>query len=119
MQRLSHPQNISISYHQYPHYPAEALKAAALLYEYTLTDKGTYLAAPADIQTSLEVYLIGSGAADDPLLNPARLLLGAKTPDTNIGYAKDFLAWMVHAEGGQKVIREFKINGQVLYSVAP
>lgn len=52
-------------YHQYPRFPVEALRAAAALEEYTLTDRGTYTVADPAVRGALEVYLVGSDSAKD------------------------------------------------------
>lgn len=33
--------------------------------------------------------------------------------------AHKFADWIIHRDGGQKVIEEFEVNGEILYSVAP
>jgi len=104
-------------YHQYPRFPVEALRAAALLEEYTLTDRGTYTVSNCDVQKALRAYLVGSDAADDLLLNPARVLRGRSPMDQEL--AVDFLQWMEDDDGGQDVIRNFKLNGVTLYTTAP
>jgi len=55
----------------------------------------------------------------DPLLNPARVLLGSKADPANANIWNGFMEWVVEKDGGQKVIREFEKSGQVLYSEAP
>jgi hypothetical protein len=30
-----------------------------------------------------------------------------------------FVDWLIEADGGQKTIRDFAVNGEVLYTVAP
>jgi len=117
--RLQVPWGLAYSnwYHQYPRFPVEALRAAALLEEYTLTDKGTYTVSSFDIQKALRVYRVGSDAADDILLNPARVLRGKSPMDREL--AIDFLRWMEDDRGGQDVIRHFKLNDVILYSTAP
>ncbi|KAG6843824.1 hypothetical protein H0H87_012883 [Tephrocybe sp. NHM501043] len=109
----------SIWYHQYPRFPLQAIEAASLLSEYTLTDRGTWLSSPATVTDNLNIYKAGSDNATDPLLNPARVLLGSKADSANKEIWTAFMEWVVSADGGQKVIREFKKNGQVLYSEAP
>lgn len=104
-------------YHQYPRFPVEALRAAASLEEYTLTDKGTYTASDSSVQEALQIFLIGSDAADDRLLNPARVLRSKYPMDEEL--AIDFLRWMKDDGGGQGVVREFKVKGVTLYSTAP
>ena len=106
-------------YHQYPRFPQQALQAAGLLSEYTLTDKGTYLSSNKTVQQSVKIFINGSDSASDPLLNPARLLLGAKATPGNSQLARKFLEWMCEKNGGQAVVRNFKINEETLYSEAP
>jgi ABC-type tungstate transport system permease subunit len=33
--------------------------------------------------------------------------------------ATAFVDWLVEAEGGQKTISDFSVNGEVLYTIAP
>lgn len=33
--------------------------------------------------------------------------------------ATAFVDWLIDADGGQKTIRDFAVNGEVLYTVAP
>jgi ABC-type tungstate transport system permease subunit len=33
--------------------------------------------------------------------------------------ATAFVDWIIEAEGGQKTIRDFAVNGQTLYTIAP
>jgi ABC-type tungstate transport system permease subunit len=33
--------------------------------------------------------------------------------------ATAFVDWLIEAEGGQKTIRDFAVNGEVLYTIAP
>jgi len=106
-------------YHQYPRFPLQALEAAALLSEYTITDRGTYLSSPASVTNGVTIYKAGSDDASDPLLNPAHVLLGAKADPTSTDISQAFMKWVVSADGGQKVIANFKKNGEVLYSQAP
>jgi len=104
-------------YHQYPRFPVEALRAAAALEEYTLTDRGTYTVADPAVRGALEVYLVGSDSAKDKLLNPARVLRSAFAMNERL--ARDFMSWMKHDNGGQAVIRSFAVNGVILYTPAP
>lgn len=106
-------------YHQYPRFPIQALNAAAVLDEYTLTDRGTWLSSKPAVTESLHIYKAGTDAASDPLLNPAHVLLGAKVEPAYKNICERFMDWVISADGGQKVIREFKHGGQVLYSQAP
>lgn len=103
-------------YHQYINFPIQALTAAILLQEYTLTDRGTFLSLPANLTSQTTIYKAATDAADDPLLNPAHLLVGSRAP--NPATAKAFAQWLV-GEDGQRVIERFSKNGQQLYSPAP
>ncbi|EER29155.1 extracellular tungstate binding protein, putative [Coccidioides posadasii C735 delta SOWgp] len=104
-------------YHQYITFPIQALTAAILLREYTITDYGTYLSIPRGLRDQMVIYKKGTNDADDPLLNPAHLLVGARAKNAEM--AKEFAKWLVSKEGGQKVIEGFKKDGQQLYSPAP
>ena len=106
-------------YHQYPRFPLQALEAAAKLSEYTLTDRGTWLSSPESVTSQLHIFKAGSDDADDPLLNPAHVLLGTKADSANQAVWKEFMSWVVSKDGGQKVIAGFEKGGQVLYSQAP
>ncbi|KZS96901.1 hypothetical protein SISNIDRAFT_450659 [Sistotremastrum niveocremeum HHB9708] len=104
-------------YHQYARFPLEALKAASLLSEYTITDYGTYLSSPEQVQDDVVIYKKSTGDEDDLLLNPAHVLLRTGAQD-NI-YATAFMRWMASADGGQAVVANYAINGDVLYLPAP
>lgn len=103
-------------YHQYIAFPIQALTAAILLDEYTITDRGTILSLDAKLRNQTVIYKAGSDNADDPLLNPAHLLVGKKAPHPKV--ASDFAKWVV-GKRGQAVIIGFKKAGQQLYSPAP
>lgn len=103
-------------YHQYIAFPIQALTAAILLEEYTITDLGTILSLDADIRNQTRIYKAGSDDADDPLLNPARALIGKKAP--NADEAAEFVKWLV-SDNGQDVIAGFEKDGERLYSRAP
>ncbi|CAE6500282.1 unnamed protein product [Rhizoctonia solani] len=120
-------------YHQYTMYPIDALKAAALLGEYTITDRGTWLSTPTNITSMLVRYNEGEddvtqsiaskpeGAAD-PLLNPAFFLTSTKICENNKKLADDFLNWTIHSDLGQKVIENFRGKAspsEWLYTRAP
>ncbi|CAE6448990.1 unnamed protein product [Rhizoctonia solani] len=119
-------------YHQYVAFPIDALKAAATLGEYTITDRGTWLSTPTNYTSMLARYNEGQddpiqstpgqeeGPAN-PLLNPAFFLSSTKVCDGNKQLADDFLSWTI-SEAGQKVIEDFR--GQTsptewLYTRAP
>ena len=67
----------------------------------------------------LKEYFQAQGKDDeeDPLLNPAHLLVG--TEAANKEMANKFADWMIKEDGGQKVIKEFQKNGIDLYTTAP
>ncbi|KAF8637054.1 hypothetical protein AX16_010909 [Volvariella volvacea WC 439] len=121
-------------YHQYPRFPIQALEAAALLGEYTITDRGTWLSSDPSVVAKLKIYKEGGDTdPNDLLLNPAHALLGAKAKPKNKEIWTDFMDWVlfkiedVHAAdpllGGQNVIDMFKKppgpTGQRLYSESP
>ncbi|EGN94555.1 hypothetical protein SERLA73DRAFT_188517 [Serpula lacrymans var. lacrymans S7.3] len=113
-------------YHQYPRFPLEALSAASLLAEYTLSDHGIWLSSPANVKSNMKIYAIGLDSDSDAdetnpdiLLNPAHILLGARADEKFKEECQHFMDWVVSPDGGQKVIREFKKEGEVLYSEAP
>ncbi|KAI9571744.1 hypothetical protein HD554DRAFT_2312053 [Boletus coccyginus] len=111
-------------YHQYPRFPLQSLNAASVLSEYTLTDKGTWLSSPTSVTSTLTIFAEGGDTdPDDPLLNPAHVLLGAKANTANEEIWNGFMKWVVAADGGQLVIKEFKkppgVGGVQLYSPAP
>ncbi|KAF9443917.1 hypothetical protein P691DRAFT_796946 [Macrolepiota fuliginosa MF-IS2] len=114
-------------YHQYPRFPLQALEAASLLGEYTLTDRGTWLSSTPDVQSKLTIYKAGTDNETDLLLNPAHVLI-AKTEnllDSELG--KAFADWVglydsQNSDGGQYVVEKFTGNAQTkepLYTRAP
>jgi ABC-type tungstate transport system permease subunit len=103
-------------YHQFPAFPIQALTTAIVLKEYTLTDRGTYLSLPANVTGGMAIYKASTDDEDDPLLNPAHLLIGNKA--RNATFAKKFAEWAVGASG-QSVVTNFKKGGVQLYSGAP
>lgn len=54
---------------------------------------------------------------DDCLGNPAHALLSPHAQDQKI--ANLFLDWMLWTDGGQEVIRNFKVNGETLHGTSP
>lgn len=60
------------------------------------------------------IYKAATDDEDDPLLNPAHLLIGEGAPKM----AQTFTDWAL-GPNGQKVITDFKKNGEQLYSAAP
>ncbi|KAH7398726.1 extracellular solute-binding protein family 1 [Phaeosphaeria sp. MPI-PUGE-AT-0046c] len=108
-------------YHQYPAFPIQALTAAILLKEYTLTDRGTFLSLQQlspDLTTSSRVERFKTGSDDetDPLLRPGHLLVGNKARNATL--AKKFAEWAA-GWSGQEVVRGFKKGDEQLYSAAP
>ncbi len=51
---------------------------------------------------------------DDPLINPAHAIVGTVTREKDL--AAGFVEWLSQDDGGQKVVREFAVNGTVLHS---
>ncbi|KAH7384012.1 extracellular solute-binding protein family 1 [Pyrenochaeta sp. MPI-SDFR-AT-0127] len=103
-------------YHQFVAFPIQALTTAIQLKEYTLTDRGTYLSLPGNLTNKVEIYKAATDNEDDPLLNPAHLLVGRKARNQTLAY--QFSEWAT-GPNGQSVITGFKKNGQQLYSGAP
>jgi len=111
-------------YHQYPRFPLQALRAASVLSEYTLTDRGIWLSSPKEVTSTLTVFAEGGDSdPNDPLLNPAHVLLGAKANTANQAIWQKFMEWVKLPDGGQKVITDFRKppgpGGAELYSPAP
>ncbi|KAG8736032.1 hypothetical protein FRC12_017807 [Ceratobasidium sp. 428] len=107
-------------YHQYTMYPIDALTAAALLNEYTVTDRGTWLSTNKTVTDRLTIYNQGADAdPTDPLLNPAFFLAGKKSCDANKEMADKFLTWTINE--GQAVVENFRKEGSSdwLYTRAP
>ena len=101
------------------------MEAAAKLREYTLTDRGIFLTLKAtkpELTSTLGVFKEGGDEKpNDPLLNPAHVLLGTHIHDDNAKLAKDFVDWLIKRDGGQDVIKYFKKDGtdDYLYTMAP
>lgn len=102
------------------------MTAASLLQEYTLTDKGTFLTLASqnhNLTDNLTVYAYGEdNDPNDPLLNPASALLGAKVCSQNAQLASAFIDWLIlPSGGGQDVVETFKQPGtnETLYTRAP
>ena len=104
-------------YHQYITFPAQALKAATLLEEYTITDRGTFLSSPQTVQNATMIYLAGTNDPSDPLLLPAHLLISSKASNRTL--AEHFRRWATSETLGQKVIADYTIQGKTLYDKAP
>ncbi|KAI1310716.1 putative extracellular tungstate binding protein [Xylaria venustula] len=100
---------LDLVYHQYIAFPIQALTAAILLEGYTITDKGTTLSLDTEVAKQTVIYKAGTDEdPNDPLLNPAHLLVGAKAPNPDRAVA--FATWVV-SERGQSLIASFKKNG--------
>lgn len=102
-------------YHQYPRFPIQALQAASVLSEYTLTDRGTWLSSESSVTAALTIYKAGTEESPE-LFNPCNALLGAAPLDKAL--AKTFMDWLVAFNGGQQVVLDFKKNGEQLYTPA-
>ena len=60
----------------------------------------------------------GTDEVDDPLLNPAHVLVGSHGENEDLANA--FVDWLVDSDGGQQIIENFASkDGTVLYSSAP
>ena len=76
-----------------------------------------WLSSDPSVTEALTIYKAGSEEGDNQmLLNPCSAVLGAKPLDQNLSGV--FIKWLLDAEGGQKVVSEFKKNGEVLYTPA-
>lgn len=99
-------------------YPIQALKAAIILGEYTITDRGTYLTLQnqeESITDGIDIYKSGENIPE--LLNPADIIISKKVEDKDL--ASDFVKWVL-SEDGQKVIVNFhKADGFCLYKGFP
>ena len=103
-------------YHQYQRFPAEALNAAALLSEYTLTDVGSWVCLPKSTSSRLKAFKYGSDDPSDPLINPAHVLRGKRASVANKMINTEFMSWVVSPTGGQRVIENFS---HLMFSKAP
>ncbi|KAK9358379.1 extracellular tungstate binding protein [Lipomyces starkeyi] len=111
----SHP--YSHWYHRYVEFPFRALKVAAQLEEYTLTDRGTWYSSEPWIRENMKVFIEGGDSQnDDPLLNHAHALVGAAV--TNKDMANKFLDWVVGPEG-QEVFRTLAVKFERRLSIQP
>ncbi|KAK5675039.1 hypothetical protein LTS12_029583, partial [Elasticomyces elasticus] len=104
-------------YHMFPSFPFQAIREAAEKGEYTITDKGTWLAVKDEIRKNLKVFAEGKDDENDPLLNPAHVLVGTKAKNKQT--ANEFADWIIREDGGQRVVKSFKNDGHVLYSPIP
>ncbi|KAF8610585.1 hypothetical protein BDV93DRAFT_483935 [Ceratobasidium sp. AG-I] len=108
-------------YHQYPMYPIDALTAAAVLKEYTVTDRGTWLSTPSNITDLLVRYNEGKDENEtDPLLNPAFFLSSGHSCADNKDVADRFLNWTISEEGQAAIGSYTRPNStDILYTGAP
>jgi ABC-type tungstate transport system permease subunit len=90
-------------YHQYPRFPLQALKAASVLNEYTLTDRGIWLSSAQEVTSKLKIFAQGGDVdPNDPLLNPAHVLLGSKAKSEDQVIWEKFMTWVVDHDGFKK-----------------
>jgi tungstate transport system substrate-binding protein len=77
---------------------------------YTIADRGTYLA----FKNKIDLVIVYEG--DNILYNPYGIIAvnPAKFPHTNYVMAMAFIGWVTSVEG-QKIIREYKKFGEVLF----
>lgn len=94
-------------YHRYQCYPSEALHAAAMLNEYTLTDVGTLVSQPKSIVARLKAFKYGNDEPNNMLTNPAHVLLGKRASPENHMIHREFMSWVGSPTGGQKIIEKF------------
>ena len=82
----------------------------------------TLQARNGTIANQLQVFKAGNDTdPKDPLLNPASVLLGGHICPDNQRLAEGFLTWMVAADGGQAIVRDYQQSGVPgrLYTPAP
>lgn len=86
------------------------LNMASEMQAYTMTDRGTWLA----YTNKLDLKILFQG--DNALFNPYQVILvnPERYSTLNVKGAKAFHDWLINAEG-QKMINEFKLNGQQLF----
>lgn len=109
-------------YHRYVAFPAEALRAASVLGEYTLCDRGSWYAAPEQIRRDMRVYKEAENlevGEEDALLNPALLLVGSRVAEGNEEVVRRWVEWMERDDGGQRSVATFALEGVVLHARAP
>ena len=90
----------------------EVLTMSANLAAYTLADRGTWIAMK-DKLPGLRILSEG----DPALFNPYGVIAvnPAKHPEANYMAAMQYIAWVTSAQG-QKVIREYTMGGQQLFT---
>jgi ABC-type tungstate transport system permease subunit len=84
--------------------PFQALEAASLLSEYTLTDRGTWLPSPRSVTSQLKIFKTGTDDANDPLPNPAHVLLGSNANANDKDIVNALIKWVLSEPGGQYVV---------------
>ncbi|KXN81960.1 hypothetical protein AN958_03368 [Leucoagaricus sp. SymC.cos] len=104
-------------YHQFPPFPIQALEAASLLCEYTLTDKGTWLSSTAEVRSRLKVYKAGSDDQSDILLMPGHVLIGKEEnlldADVSRAFGKRIgMHDSVNQQSGQSMVEAFTGEAQ-------
>ncbi|PLB38703.1 uncharacterized protein BDW47DRAFT_22230 [Aspergillus candidus] len=95
-------------YHQYVAYPVQALKAAILLEEFTITDRGTFLTLRDEnegLTNRAKIYKSGDKVSE--LLNPADIIISTKAKGETDQLAMAFIKWALGGEG-QAVIANFQ-----------
>ena len=104
-------------YGKHTTFPAQALKAATLLEEYTLTDRGTLLSSPDPVHTVAWIHRICTNNPNDQLFLPARLLINSRA--THVNLAASFAKWITIEILGQRIMADFKLQWRISYSEAP
>jgi tungstate transport system substrate-binding protein len=81
---------------------------------YSLSDRGTFIAQKFGAKTPTTLEILVEGDAD--LFNPYGVIPvnPAKHPNAKIDAATKFAKWLV-SERGQKVISDYKLNGQPVF----
>ncbi len=81
---------------------------------YTLADRGTYIAYKFGKKPALGLEIVGEGDAD--LANPYGVIPvnPAKFPHVKYDMTMEFVNWLT-GEPGQKVIRDFQLEGKQLF----
>jgi len=77
---------------------------------YTLADRGTYLS----IKNKVDLVICYEG--DEILFNPYGVIAvnPEKHPNTQIKAANKFIEWLI-SKKGQKLIGDYKVEGEVLF----
>jgi tungstate transport system substrate-binding protein len=90
----------------------EVLVMANDLKAYTLSDRGTWLAMKGKLPS---LVIVAEG--DPALFNPYGVIAvnPQKHPDVNYMAAMQYIAWVTSVEG-QRIIREYTVDGQALFT---